>query len=378
MQQLLENVWAWRVWKAGAFRGVSFNGTFLVAGEERIVVDPPPLNDWEHEHLADLGAPTHVVVTNANHLRAAPALRDRYGAKLLVPAADGDRIQVDADGTFADGDAIGPLTVVGLADQKTPGESGLHWGERKLLVLGDALIGTPRGGLSLLPAAKYADVVRAREGLRRLTELEVDALVLGDGDPILSGGGTALRAFFEEVPEVSLVASEAGGLEPEEGSDGWYVINLADAPWMGSDRFGTFCNLEGQRGRFRHLGCNVIVVPPGQAACLYHRESREEDFLVLHGECSLLIEEQERPLRAWDFVHCPPGTRHVVVGGDGPSAVLAIGSRDAGTGIHYPVSALAERYGASVAQPTDTPEEAYGSLGLERPQPVAQPWPPEA
>jgi uncharacterized cupin superfamily protein len=377
VQQQLDGVWTWRVWRPGSFRGVSFNGTYLEAGDERLVIDPPPLNTWELEHLEQLGGPTTVVITNANHLRAGPELRSRFGARLLVPAADRDRVETDVDGTFEHGDRIGPLTVVALDDQKTPGESALHWPERRLLILGDALIGAPRHGLSLLPESKFADPARAREGLRRLLDLDVDAVLVGDGESILAGGAAALRAFFGEVPEAALETLETtgGGRAPAKGGQGWYVVNLADAAWVSSDRFGVWSDLEGQRGRFRQLGLNVSILKPGKAACLYHRETTEESFLVLHGECRLLIEEQERALKQWDFVHCPPGTRHVFVGSEAPCAVLMVGTRDAAAGIHYPASELAARFEAAVATPTDDPQEAYGSLGLTRPQPVAQTWP---
>jgi uncharacterized cupin superfamily protein len=97
-----------------------------------------------------------------------------------------------------------------------------------------------------------------------------------------------------------------------------------------------------------------------QANCLYHAESDQEDFLVLHGECIAVIEEEERPLRQWDFVHCPPGTRHVFVGaGDGPCAILMIGARSRDSTIEYPVSEVAAKHDASAAETTDTGRVAY-------------------
>ena len=378
MQPLLDDVYTWSVHRPGSFKGVAFNGTYLVAGEARIMIDPPPLNDWEHEHLEQLGAPTTIVVTNANHLRAAPALRDRYGAELWVPAADADRIDAEVDGTFTDGDAIGPLTVIGLADQKTPGESALHWAERRTLIVGDAIIGAPRHGLSLLPDAKFKDVAKARAGLQRLGELDVDVLLVGDGEPLLEGAGHDLRAFLGgEVAEVPLEPAVGGpGQAPAAGRHGWYVLNVAESGWIGHERFGTWSNLEGQRGRFRQLGLNISVLQPGKPACLYHGETTEENFLVLEGECSVVIEDQVRALKAWDFVHCPPGTRHVFEGGEAPAAVLMVGTRDAAAGILYPPSEVAGRFGAAVSEATWVPEQAYGSVGLtQRPQACAQAWP---
>jgi uncharacterized cupin superfamily protein len=135
----------------------------------------------------------------------------------------------------------------------------------------------------------------------------------------------------------------------------WFVINLADSP-AGSSPWTEF----EPPGGFEQYGVNVHVVQPGQANCLYHAESNQEDFLVLHGECILVVEEQERPLRQWDFFHCPPGTRHVIVGaGDGPCAILMIGARDREDHTEYPVSEVAARYNASAAETTDSGREAY-------------------
>jgi uncharacterized cupin superfamily protein len=93
---------------------------------------------------------------------------------------------------------------------------------------------------------------------------------------------------------------------------------------------------------------------------MYHRELHQEDFLVLSGECLLLVEGQERKLRAWDFVHCPPETNHMIIGaGNGPSVVLAVGARGGRKGLVYPVDELAIEHGAGVEREVTTPQEAY-------------------
>lgn len=379
MQQLSEGVFQYRVWRPGSFKGVSFNGTYLVRGEERVLIDPPPLNAWEFEHLEALGAPTLILVTNANHVRAAAELRERFGARLLVPAADAERISAEVDGTFAPGEVIAGLEVIGLSDQKTPGESALYDAEQKLMILGDALIGTPGGSLSLLPDGKYQDPAAARAGLRVLLKREVETLLLGDGESLLRGVRDAFLSFFREVREVAMADAEQGRV-PKEGAAGWYVLNLGEAQWVGNDLYGHWCSFEGQRSRFTEVGVNVTVVEPGQAACLYHRETCQEGYFVLEGECTLLIEEEERPLRQWDYVHLPPGAAHVLVGaGSGPAAVLMLGARPADQAIQYPESELAKRYTAGGVATYETPEEAYGSIpGLTRPTPRAFAWPLKA
>jgi uncharacterized cupin superfamily protein len=161
------------------------------------------------------------------------------------------------------------------------------------------------------------------------------------------------------------------GLVPR--GEGWYVLNLGEARWGALDGSGTWCDFEGD-ARFPDLGLNVHVLRPGERACLYHRESVQEAFLVLQGECLLLVEEEERRLRAWDFFHCPPGTRHVFLGaGDGPCAILMVGRRG-DVKITYPRSELARRHGAGVEVETDVPREAYADFPPKRH--AGAEWPP--
>jgi uncharacterized cupin superfamily protein len=157
------------------------------------------------------------------------------------------------------------------------------------------------------------------------------------------------------IPEAPLERTEAGLIPHGEG---WFVLNARDARWREGD-FGMFTRFEGEP-RFQQLGINLSVLWPGQPSCMYHGEDEQEDFLVLSGECLLLIEGEERPLRAWDFVHCPPWTEHVFVGaGEGPCVMLAVGGRSDGDVI-YPSSEVAQRHGAGVEQETSNADEAYG------------------
>jgi uncharacterized cupin superfamily protein len=164
------------------------------------------------------------------------------------------------------------------------------------------------------------------------------------------------------VPEAPLESTE-GGLAPK--GDGWFVLNARDALWNDGD-FGAYTRFEGDP-KFAQIGINIGVLQPGQPSCMYHGEGAQEDFLVLYGECLLLIEGEERPLKAWDFVHCPAWTKHVFVGaGDGPCAILAMGARP-DDGVVYPESELAQRHGAGVAQETTEPERAYASFRDDQP-----------
>ena len=160
------------------------------------------------------------------------------------------------------------------------------------------------------------------------------------------------------VREAPLKETDAG-LVPD--GDGWFVLNLADAPAHRHARSGAAVVFENRRDApFPDFGLNVHVLQPGEPSCRYHSETVQEGFLVLHGEATLIVEEQERQLRAWDYFHCAPGTHHVIVGaGDGPCAVLMVGLRRDDLELHYPVSEVAAKYDASTQEETDTGAVAY-------------------
>ena len=173
------------------------------------------------------------------------------------------------------------------------------------------------------------------------------------------------EASFEEAPS---------GLSPV--GDGWFVVNLRDARWLTSENgekrsTGSDCSFEGRNAAFPQLGIKVHVLEPGEPNGLYHAENQQEDFLVLSGECRLLVEGEERILRQWDFFHAPAWVEHIFVGaGDGPCAILMTGARSEPWEVRYPVSELAARYGASAEQETSDPDQAYADFEpsrLERP-----------
>jgi mannose-6-phosphate isomerase-like protein (cupin superfamily) len=174
------------------------------------------------------------------------------------------------------------------------------------------------------------------------------------------------------VPETSYERTDEGVVPAGEG---WFVVNAKEARWFEGD-FGAFTRFEGPTSHFDALGINIGVLAPGQPACMYHGENEQEDFLVLAGECLLLIEGEERRLRAWDFVHCPAWTEHVFVGaGDGPCSILAVGSRTNGDVI-YPESELAQHYAAGVDTETGEPKEAYAGCAEDLPVPYREGWLP--
>jgi uncharacterized cupin superfamily protein len=139
------------------------------------------------------------------------------------------------------------------------------------------------------------------------------------------------------------------------------------------------CDFEGQPG-FPQLGINLSVLQPGELMAMYHWEADQEDFLVLAGEALLIVAGVERPLRQWDFVHCPPETKHTIVGaGDAPCVVLAVGARDRSIGPEwggYTADETASRHGASVAEDTNDPDQAYAPFARRNPTAYREGWLP--
>ncbi len=161
------------------------------------------------------------------------------------------------------------------------------------------------------------------------------------------------------VPEAPLVETEAG-LVP--GGEGWFVLNAQDAHWRDRQGRGRSLPFEGPM-EFPQVGITLFVLGPGEPIGMYHWESNQEDFLVLSGEGLLIVEGEERPLRQWDFVHCPAGTKHIIVGAGGaPCVVLAAGAREQQPGVDwggYTVDEVALRHGAGVELETSDVNQAY-------------------
>jgi uncharacterized cupin superfamily protein len=179
------------------------------------------------------------------------------------------------------------------------------------------------------------------------------------------------------VPEAKLEETE-NGVVPV--SDGWFVHTAPEPrgpPAAGGAPYSVF---EGDQ-EFPQLGIHLVALHPGEPMAMYHWEADQENFLVLAGEALLIVEGEERPLRRWDFVHCPAKTKHTIVGaGSGPSLVLAVGARiltrepDWGG---YPVDEAAQRHGAGVEEETTVPEQAYAPLPRRQPTAYREGWVPD-
>jgi uncharacterized cupin superfamily protein len=179
------------------------------------------------------------------------------------------------------------------------------------------------------------------------------------------------------VPESKLEKTEHGLIPKGEG---WFVLNMRDAEWRHVDGRGAVCvaldDFEGWRQDVQ-LGVNPFVLEPGEPMAMYHWEADQEAFLVVSGEAVLIVEGEKRPLRQWDFVHCPPNTKHVIVGaGSGPCLVIAVGAR-AHDSLGFPADEIAKRRGASVEEDTTDGGVAYASVPRRQPTAYRDGWLPD-
>jgi uncharacterized cupin superfamily protein len=166
------------------------------------------------------------------------------------------------------------------------------------------------------------------------------------------------------IPEAELKKTEVGLVAERVG---WFVVNARDVSWIRSEERGQ---------EWTDLGFRIQILSPGQRG-LYHGERGQEDFLVVSGECVLVIEGEERSLQAWDFVHCPPWTKHTFVGaGDGPCVIVMAGSRAHGFEVVYAVNDVAAKHGASVLEETSNPDDAHARFGPEERSAYQEGWLP--
>ncbi|MBI3802654.1 MAG: hypothetical protein HY282_02700 [Nitrospirae bacterium] len=177
---------------------IHFNGYLVGQGKERVVIDPPPMTIDDKQDLSINGVKA-VILTNRDHMREAMECRLLLNTKIWAPEADAAEMgSITVDHTYKDGELLpAGLKVVSISNGKSPGESALYLNQQGgIFIVGDALIGRNDGTVGLLPPDRYADVKKAKEGLRRLLEHDFEILLVGDGKPILKNGKKAVETFL--------------------------------------------------------------------------------------------------------------------------------------------------------------------------------------
>ena len=198
MDEILKDVYTWSVYSEE--KKLNFNGHFIVSQHPlfgNVIIDPPQANDSDLEQMESLGFVQHIIITNRDHIRRSEEFQQKFGADIQINTNDITGSAIFSDRNFNHGDMIaGFLQAVVIPDNKSPGETALFWADRKILFLGDALIGKPPGIVTLLPEEKYDDIVKAKAGIRILQNLNFKHLLLGDGESILRKGKEVVSKYF--------------------------------------------------------------------------------------------------------------------------------------------------------------------------------------
>jgi uncharacterized cupin superfamily protein len=165
------------------------------------------------------------------------------------------------------------------------------------------------------------------------------------------------RAGLRVGPAEDHAPMEATLSEGVPVTAGWFVVNARDVPWWHND-LRSLCRFGGQgEAHFDDLGIALYALGDGQAMSMYHHEAEQEDFLVLRGEPTAIVEGAERRMQPWDLLHCPPLVAHTIVG---PGLILAVGARKERGSACYPVEPAAIRHGAGIASPDEVPYARFG------------------
>jgi len=201
IKEIVPGVWTWAEFNAE--RQLDFNGYCVMHGGESVLIDPPQLESPGLEELQGLVARHResplraILLSNAHHERMAPRLKALFSVPVWVHANDRGLLESAPDAVFQDGATLFcGLRAVLLRDQKSPGETAFLLPDRKILIVGDALIGKVPGRVNLLPADKYKDVEKARAGLRRILDLDFEVLLVGDGNSILKEAKRPVAQFL--------------------------------------------------------------------------------------------------------------------------------------------------------------------------------------
>jgi uncharacterized cupin superfamily protein len=326
-QTMLAGVAMWSVWQPD--RNLFFNSFFVASPDGNVAIDPLPISDADADDIAARGGLAWVLITNRDHERDARTLAARFAAKLVCSAREEHLLSAPVDRTVQPGDIFAGAVVIGLEGLKTPGEIALHWADRRAVLVGDALWGSPAGAVKLMPDDKLEDPARAVMSLRALRARLPEHLLVGDGACIFGGAHRAIWTCLEARRDA-------------------YVnrINRTDAVWRtwndDPEGYGGTAFEIGDYIGAEKLGYRLVDIPPGLAAAPMHWHGCEEElFVVMVGKPTLLGPRGEVPLSEGDYISFPTrieGAHKIVNRTDAPCEILMIANIDPSDVCYYPDS----------------------------------------
>ena len=199
MKEILKNIWTWSSFSNE--KKYNFNGTIVSDGKKKVLIDPVRMEEDERSFVKSFLPFEAIYLTNKDHERIAYDLRREFDISIWIHEADKSYLKEEPDFTFKDKDKLlCGIEVMHFIDQKSPGESAFYIRDRKIIILGDALIGNPPGVLNFLPEAKYKDIKKAKNGLEKLRSIQIDVILVGDGEPILLNANEVLgKTLFQKL-----------------------------------------------------------------------------------------------------------------------------------------------------------------------------------
>ncbi len=322
----IDGVFMWSRWQPD--RSLFFN-SFLITGDENVIVDPLALEETDLRAIESEGGAAWIVLTNRDHEREAATLAQRLEAKVAAPELDIAEMRIRVDRALHDGDVIGRARAVQLEGMKSRGEFALYLEDCDTVIVGDALWGDPPGALRMVPDAKLQDPQMAVLSLRRLWALEPKNVLVGDGQSIFGGATAAIETFLESRSDVLI-----------------HKINLDELPhWKTRKGPGRHERKQAEVGLLigaRKLGYQVFEVAPNNFATAMHAHSEEEElYVVFSGSGTIRFPFGEYPIRKGDMIALPVGERgahRIQNTGSTNLVVLALANTAPDDCVYYPDS----------------------------------------
>lgn len=311
---IFDDIYSWSVFSE--IRQIDFNGHLWVRPEGNILIDPVPMIDSDLNQLQELGGAALIVLTNRDHEREAEFFRERTGAIIAAHEADADALEVDADRQITDGEEIVPgLHAIHLQHGKSPGEMMLYLPEKRAVLSGDLVVGTPVGALTLLANEKLENPPEAALELRKILALPFESILVGDGQSILQNARQRLVECLQQRTDIYINRINIDEID--------WVKREAPEPYDFEDK-----DIDPLIGA-QLLGYRLIRLHPNNASFPMHfHHFSEEMFYVMDGDCTLKTPRGNLTITKGDFIAFPPGAAggHKIVNtGKKTCTVLAIG-----------------------------------------------------